>query len=179
MRGALLPIGCLLPRWERLSHKFGRRHQSDRTTAYSVQVGQDTLVGTSLRLPPLSRAAGGTGWGWNPVCTELDKPCAPYVTHILWAGEGLAFIRSKGDVLISSCSLLVGLELRWSKRGDIVGWYPECPSIHGEGSRGVCAQIVYGCQNDFAFIKMYARAVKQSFEYFLKIIFLIILSCAH
>lgn len=43
---------------------------------------------------------------------------------------------------------------------------PRYPNTSSEGSRGPWAQIVYSHPNDFAFIKMYARAVKLSFEYF-------------
>ena len=39
-------------------------------------------------------------------CDSVPKESIP------WAGKGLAFLRSKGDVFISSCSLLVGSEPR-------------------------------------------------------------------
>ena len=79
-------------------------------------------------------------------CDSVPKESIP------WAGKGLAFLRSKGDVFLSSCLLLVGSEPRWRK-WDVMGGWPEHPSTRSEGFREICPQTVYSCQNECAFIK--------------------------
>lgn len=57
----------------------------------------------------------------------------------MWASEGL--IRSKGDVFISTCSPLIGAELRWRKGTLWIDAQNTHPNTVSEGSRREWAQI--------------------------------------